>query len=121
MTPSAVIASTQKMVSWTRIRLVRRISRPLIPAVRSEQWVARSARTARVARVGELADRAAPLQLQPRQVALPPRSGEESRVDAAQRQIKDQRQVRVVAAHPVGERLLGEREGGQEAQRAGQC
>ena len=43
-------------------------------------------------------------------------SGEEAGVDPTQRQVDDQRQVGVVAAQPVGQCLLRERERRQEAQ-----
>src|SRR5262245_54788135 len=120
MTRRAVVATTMKIAIWMRIRRVKTMSRPLIETVWSDQGVARGARATRVARAGELPDGATPLQLEPGQIAFPPRSGEDSLVDPAQGQVKDQRQVGVVAAHPVGQRLLGEREGGQETQRAGQ-
>src|SRR5256885_11316237 len=120
MTPSAVSAIAMKIAIWMRIRRVKTMSGPLIQVVRSDQGVAGGARAARHAWARELADGPAPLQLQPGQIAFPPRSGEDSLVDPAQRKVKDQRQVGVVAAHPVGQRLLGERECGQEAQRTGQ-
>ena len=96
------------------IRLVIRMSGPLIPAVRNDQRVAGAFGGACGARAGHLADRAAPLHLQPGQIALPPGSGEDALVDPAQRQVDDQRQVGVVAADPVGECLLGKREGGRK-------
>src|SRR4051794_19190529 len=120
MTANAAVATRAKMAIWMRICRVRIMSGPLVESVGSYQGVACGARTAGVARARELADGAAPLQFQPGQVAFPPRSGEDSLVDAAQREVKEQRQVRVVAAHPVGQRLLRERESRQEAQRAGQ-
>src|ERR1700760_2858680 len=96
MIPSAVKATRAKIAIWMRIRRVKTMSGPLIPSVRLEQRIARRAGGPRRAWAGQLPDRAAPLQLQPRQVALPARSGEEARIDSAQRQVDDQRQVRVV-------------------------
>src|ERR1700736_2273800 len=104
MIPNAVSATTAKMAIWIRICLVKIMSGPLIPVIRRGQRVARGVLVARGAWAWHLADGAAPLQLQPGQVALPPRSGEEAGVDPAQGQVDDQRQVGVVTAHPVGER-----------------
>src|SRR5436190_16775659 len=106
MTARAVVAIRSKSAIWMRMRRVRIMSGPLIEAVRSDQRIAGGPGTARVARARELTDGATPLQFQPGQIAFPPRSGEDSLVDPAQRQVKNQRQVGVVAAHPVQQRFF---------------
>ena len=120
MIPSATTASMEKITSWMTICRVIRMSRPLIPAIRLEQRVTARWRDVMVARAWHLADGAAPEQLHPRQIALEPCSGEEPLVDAAQRHVDDQRQIRVVASNPVGQRLFRERERRQEAERPGE-
>src|SRR6478735_7312947 len=116
MIPSAVAANSEKIASWITICLVTRMSWPLIPVVRRDQRVAARWRDVLVARAGRLPDCSAPLQLQPRQIALIPGPGEEALVNPTQRQVDNQRQVGVIAAQPVGQRLLREGERRQEAQ-----
>src|SRR5882757_4176204 len=96
-----VRATTVKMASWILMVLFRFISRPLVRAVRNDQWVAR-----RVG-AGDLSDGAAPLHLQLREVAFPSGTGEEGGIDAAQRQVEYQGHVGVISAHPLVERLVG--------------
>src|ERR1700750_2740835 len=99
-----------------RIRLVKIMSGPLVPTVRDGQRVTECVRVARRAWAGQLADGAAPLQLQPSQIALPARSGEYPRVDAAERHVDDEGKIGVVAAHPCLNLLFRERERGKETQ-----
>src|SRR5262245_27251555 len=120
MITSAVVATSAKIAIWMRIRRVKIMSGPLIPSIGNQQRVAQRARATCRARARQLADSAAPLQLQPRQIALPPCSGEESGVDPAERQVDDQGQIGVVATLPGEDLLFGERERGQEAQRTRQ-
>src|ERR1044072_6161820 len=103
MMPKATTARMLKTSSWMTICRVSRMSRPLIPAIRLEQRIASRRRDVVVARAGHLADGAAPEQLQPRQIAPEPCSGEEPLVDTAQRHVDDQGQVCVVAPNPVGQ------------------
>src|ERR1700739_111348 len=72
--------------------------RPLVPAVRDSQRVARVERASGGARTRVLTDSAPPLQLQLGQIALPLAAGEEIRVDAAKRQVDDRGEVGVVTA-----------------------
>src|ERR1700674_2287005 len=94
---------------------------PLVPAVRDGQRVARVERATGGARAGVLADGATPLQLQLGQVALPLGAGEESRVDAAEREVDDRRQVGVVTALPFLDGLVRKWEGGNQAERSRQA
>src|SRR5262245_10534581 len=120
MIASAMIATSAKIAIWMSIRRVKTMSGPLIPAIGNEQWVAGRAWATRGTRAWQLAYGAAPLQLQPSQIALPPRSCEESGVDPAERQIGDEGEVGVVAALPCEDLLFGKWERGQEAQRTRQ-
>src|SRR5436305_2495598 len=109
----ATTAMAMKMPNWMSIDLVTRMSRPLVPVIGHRQRIALGVGVTRRARAGQLADGAAPLQLQPRQIAFPTRPGEQARIEPAQCRIDDERQVRVVTAHPVGDGLLRKRVSGQ--------
>src|SRR5258705_5910511 len=92
--------------------------RPLGPVVRNAQRVAGAVRRATPgARAGELADGAAPLQLQPGQIALPPGAGEDGCVDAAEREVDDRRQVGEITPLPLFDGFVRKWEGGNPAQR----
>src|SRR5258708_5271358 len=114
MIAPATSAMTVNTATWMRMRLLTRMSGALVKVVGSNEWIAAGVGA------GQLTDRAAPLKLQLGQVALPPGSGEERRVEAAQREVDDGRQVAIVAAHPVFQRLVRKRKGSQQAQRPGQ-
>src|ERR1700749_62953 len=96
------------------------MSPPLVEVVRDDQRVTGVVLAAVHARTGHLADGAPPLQLQLGQIALESGAGEKSRVEPAQREIEDRGQVRIVTAIPLAERVLGEREGSEEPERASQ-
>src|ERR1700739_2310518 len=120
MYPKIMIApATRAMIaqstSWILIRLSKYMSGRLVEVVGNDKGIARGVGAWR------LPDGAAPLQLQFGEVALPPSAGEQRRVQAAQREVDDERQVRIVAAKRLGDGFLIEREGGQQAQRPGHC
>src|ERR1700704_4568180 len=96
--------------------------RPLVPAIRNGQRVAGAVRRAAPgARAGELADGAAPLQLQPGQIALPPGAGEESCIDAAEREVDDRRQVGVITPLPFFDGFVRKWESENPAERSCQA
>ena len=69
MTAPPISATTMKIANWIRTRLDNGgMSAPLIPVIRSDKRIAGGVRAR------HLADRAAPLQLQLRQIALEPRA-----------------------------------------------
>src|SRR5881227_1846715 len=87
MMPQAISVTADRMANWVHTARERRSM--LVPpeVVRRDQRVGRGVRTR------HLTDRAAPLQLEFGQVALPPRPGEEAAVDATQGQIDDEGDV----------------------------
>src|SRR3984893_12969151 len=96
--------------------------RSLVPAVRNGQRVAGAVRRAAPgAWAGELADGAAPLQLQPGQIALPPGAGEDGCVDAAEREVDERRPGGVITPLPFFDGFVREREGENAAERSCQA
>src|SRR5271155_1740030 len=135
MTETENTNTTEKMANWILICLLRRssissefatrpLSRPISPSlvkvVGNNQRVAPIIGSASCARARDLADRAAPLQLEFSQIAFPAGAGEKCIVDSTQRQIDHSRQVRSVATDPVADCGFGERESGKEIQGARQ-
>src|SRR5829696_374412 len=114
MNAPATTAMTVNTASWMRIRLGTRMSGPLVKVVGGDERIAAGVGA------GHLADGAAPLHFHCGQLALEPCSGEERRVEAAQREVDDGRQVAVVPAHPVLQRFVRERIRRKDAQRTGQ-
>src|ERR1700733_10688638 len=101
MIVAAVRLITTKTTSWIFVCLVSCItSAPLVEVVGHNQRIAGVVGAATRARAGHLADGAAPLQLQFRQIALEPGAGEQRRVEAAEGQIDDSSQVGVSAGVP---------------------
>src|SRR5271165_1152493 len=114
MTPPASVVTATKKMSCRLTRLSRYMSGSLVVAVGRQQRVARGVRA------GQHTDGAPPLHLQFGEVAFPPRAGEKRRIKPTQCQIHDQADVGVVTAEPLAQRVLGEWEGSEQAQRAGQ-
>src|SRR5882757_1462404 len=99
MTDTAISVPTVKIAICETTRLGRYMLGPLVEVVGHDQRVHCGVRT------GELPDGPSPLQFELGEVALPPGSGEERRVEPAQREVDDRGEVRVVAAIPLGERV----------------
>src|SRR5215217_791250 len=116
ITATVTSATTVKTVSWILTRRVKCMLGPLIPPVGDDQRIAGAVRAARHARAGELADGSAPLQLELGQIALPPGAGEDSLVDAAEREVDDGGQIGVVTALEVFEGFVRKGKGGKQAQ-----
>src|SRR5215207_462681 len=110
--PSSVI--TPKNASCNLIRLLRCMSGPLVQVVWRQQRVTRGIRA------GQHTDGAAPLHLQLGQISFEAGAGKERRVESAQGEIDDQRDVGVVTSEPFGQRVLGKREGRYQSARTGQ-
>src|SRR5712671_5034335 len=105
ITDTATSVPTVKIAICETTRLGRCMLGPLIEVVRHDKRIHRGVGA------GELPDGPSPLQFELGEVALPPGAGEEGRVEPAQREVDDRGEVGVVAAIPLGERVLREREG----------
>src|SRR4051812_40731885 len=95
MMPPAITVTAARIDSWIHTVRVRRTMSVGPPSIRRDQRVAR-----RIG-AGFLADRAAPLQFEFGEIALPPRPGEQAGVQAAQCEVDDEGDVGEVAAKPV--------------------
>src|SRR5690606_6677368 len=106
--PPANTVMTAKKPSWIRTRLLRFMSRSLIPAIRGEEGVGCGVRAR------QLSYGASPLHFEFGQVTLPTCAGEQCGIHSAQRQVRDHRDVRVVAPHPFRQRFLREGKRGEQ-------